>query len=215
MIAETGPARIIEVDRDGRLLTSIALTVDGRNAHRDVRLARKTGSGTYLVAHEADGVVREYDGDGNIVWSFDVPLFGRERVPGSGFAAFGNQVFSAVRLDSGNTLIGTGNGHSVLEVTPDGEIAWSVTQDELDGVRLAWVTTVQMLPSGNIVIGNRHAGGGQPQLVEVTRAKEVVWQFRDFDRFGEALSNALVIPDTEASAYGVANPNARPADEDG
>jgi hypothetical protein len=206
MIAESGPARIIEVDREGRLLASVPLSVENPDPHHDTRLARKTESGAYLVAHEKDGVVREYDGVGNVIWSYDVPLFGREPAPGSGYDGFGDQVFSAVRLESGNTLIGTGNGHSVLEVTPAGEIVWSVTQDELEGVRLAWVTTVQALPNGNIVIGNCHAGESQPQLVEITRDKRVVWRFHDFTRFGNALSNALVIPDAEISKGSVPDP---------
>lgn len=206
MIAESGPARIIEIDRDGRLLAAVPLSVDKPDPHHDTRLARKTRAGTYLVAHENDGVVREYDGEGRVVWSYNVPMFGLARAPGSGFDAFGNQVFSAIRLDNGNTLIGTGNGHSVLEVTRSGEIVWSVTQDELEGVRLAWVTTVQVLPGGNIVIGNCHAGEEQPQLIEVTRGKNVVWRFRDFKRFGNELSNAVVIPDTEIERGSVPDP---------
>ncbi|MBP88733.1 MAG: hypothetical protein CMJ64_18805 [Planctomycetaceae bacterium] len=61
--------------------------------------------------------------------------------------------------------------HSVIEVTPEKKVVWSLHQDDLPGVRLAWVTTLQVLPSGNIVIGNCHAGRDNPQLVEVTREK--------------------------------------------
>jgi len=50
-------------------------------------------------------------------------------------------------------LIGTGNGHGVLEVTPAKEIVWQVGQDDLAGIRLAWVTTVQVLGNGNILLG--------------------------------------------------------------
>ena len=163
---------------------------------------RPTPQGTFLAAHEGEGVVREYDREGNVVWEFAVPLFGKPRAGGHGFDAWGNAVFSAIRLESGNTLIGTGNGHAVLEVTPGHEIVWQVTQDELPGVRLAWVTTLQVLDSGNIVIGNCHAGPDQPQLVEITRDKEVVWTFRDFERFDNALSNAWVIEKDVAGATG-------------
>jgi hypothetical protein len=93
-----------------------------------------------------------------VVWEYAVPLFGREPRPGHGPEAFGNQVFSALRLPSGDTLIGTGNGHSVLEVTPSKEIVWSVRQHDLPGITLAWVTTLQVLPNGHIVLGNCHAG---------------------------------------------------------
>jgi outer membrane protein assembly factor BamB len=193
MIAESGPARIIEVDRAGKLLRSMPMQVEHPSAHSDTRLVRVTDAGTYLVAHERDGWVREYQKAGSLIWSYDVPLFDREPAGGHGPEAWGDQVFAALRLAGGNTLIATGNGHRVLEVNPAGEIVWQLTQDELPGIRLAWVTTLQVLENGNLVIGNCHAGEGQPQVIEITRAKDVVWSFQDFERFGNSLSNSLVL----------------------
>lgn len=195
MIAESGPARIIEVDTSGKLLKKITLKVEHPHVHRDTRLARKLDNGNYLVCHEADGAVREYGSTGKVVWEYEVPLFGREPKRGHGLEAFGNQCFSAVRLKNGNTLIGTGNGHSVLEVTPKKEIVWSIHQNDLKGIQLAWVTSLQMLPNGNILIGNCHAGPDNPQIIEVTRDKKVVWKFHDFKRFGNALTNSQVLFD--------------------
>lgn len=195
MIAESGPARIIEVDASGKLLKKIELKVEHPHVHRDTRLARKIENGNYLVCHEADGTVREYDSTGNVVWEYEVPLFGREPKGGHGLEAFGNQCFSVVRLKNGNTLIGTGNGHSVLEVTPDKKIVWSIHQNDLEGIQLAWVTSLQVLPGGNILIGNCHAGPDNPQIIEVTRDKKVVWKFHDFKRFGNALTNSQILVD--------------------
>src|SRR4051794_37046173 len=76
MIAESGPGRIIEVDKDGKIQREIHLKRDHPNAHSDTRLARKIANGNYLVAHEADGFVREYDPTGKVVWDFEVPLYG-------------------------------------------------------------------------------------------------------------------------------------------
>jgi outer membrane protein assembly factor BamB len=195
MIAESGPARIIEVDKSGKLLKEVALKVDHPHVHRDTRLARKIDNGNYLVCHEADGTVREYDSSGKVVWSYEVPLFGKEPKRGHGLEAFGNQCFSVLRLKNGNTLIGTGNGHSILEVTPKKKIVWSIHQNDLEGIQLAWVTSLQVLPSGNILIGNCHAGPDNPQLIEVTRDKKVVWKFHDFERFGNALTNSQILFD--------------------
>ena len=50
---------------------------------------------------------------------------------------------------------------------------------ELPGIRLAWVTTLHQLPNGNRIVGNCHAGPENPQLIEVTRDKKVVWTFAD------------------------------------
>jgi len=154
MIAESGTARIIEVDKTGGIQHEIKLKVNHPSTHSDTRLVRKIANGHYLVAHESDGAVREYDGDGKIVWEYEVPLFDQERKGGHGPEAYGNSVFSAIRLSNGNTLIGGGNGHRVLEVTPQKEIVWRVEQKDLPGITLAWVTRVERLPNGNTLIGN-------------------------------------------------------------
>ena len=193
MIAESGPARIIEVDRAGKLLREVKLKVAKPSAHRDTRLVRKLENGHYLVCQEGEGAVREYDGAGKVVWDYAVPLFDQKPRGGHGLEAWGNAVFAAVRLADGNTLISTGNGHSVIEVTPDKKIVWHLKQDDLPGIKLAWVTTLQVLPNGNIVLGNCHAGPTNPQIIEITRDKRVVWTFRDFTNFGDATSNSAVL----------------------
>jgi outer membrane protein assembly factor BamB len=195
MIAESGPGRIIEVNRDGKLLKEIKLKVNHPHPHTDTRLVRKLASGNYLVCHEGDGFVREYDGkSGDVAWEYEVPMFGKEAKGGHGPEAFGNKCFAAVRLKNGNTLISTGNGHSVLEVTPAKKIVWGIHQNDLPGITLAWVTTLEVLPSGNYVIGNCHAGEGQPLLVELEpKSKKVVWQLDQYVTFGNSVSNSEVL----------------------
>jgi outer membrane protein assembly factor BamB len=193
MIAESGPGRIIEVDAAGKLLRQVALKVSRPHPHTDTRLVRKLDSGNYLVAQESEGAVREYAPDGKIVWEYAVPLFGQKPRPGHGPEAFGNSVFAALRLANGNTLIATGNGHSVLEVTRDREIVWQLKQHDLPGIELAWVTTLQVMANGNIVLGNCHAGKDNPQVIEITRDKQVVWSFRDFKHFGNSTPNSQVL----------------------
>ena len=194
MIVESGPARIIEVDRAGKLLHEIKLKVDHPQPHTDTRLARKLANGHYLVCHEGDGAVREYDATGGIVWEYAVPLFGKQPKAGHGPEAFGNKCFAAARLANGNTLISIGNGHAVIEVTPQKEIVWQLHQNDLPGITLAWVTTLEVLPSGHYVIGNCHAGPGQPLVIEVDpKTKQVVWKFDQYDTFGNSVSNSQLL----------------------
>ncbi|MGB0421158.1 MAG: ThuA domain-containing protein, partial [Limisphaerales bacterium] len=171
MIAESGTRRIIEVDRHGVLHKEVALKVDHPDAHRDTRMARKLLNGHYLVCHEADQAVREYDLNGQVVWEYKT----------------GAEVYGATRLRNGNTLIGNGGGHNVIEVNAKGEVVWSIEEKELPGIQLAWVTTVEELPNGHFMIGNCHAGPDQPQIIELTREKEVVWRFNNFEVFGNAM----------------------------
>jgi hypothetical protein len=193
MIAESGNARIIEVDKDNKIVKEIPLTVEHPQPHRDTRLVRKLESGNYLVCHEGDGAVREYDPSGKVVWTYKLDLAGRPRADGHGPEGHGTEVFGAIRLAGGNTLIACGNGNRVIEVTPAGKTVWSIEHDELPGITLAWVTTLELLPNGNLVFGNCHAGPDNPQLIEVTHDKKVVWSFKDFKTFGNALASAQVL----------------------
>ncbi len=175
MIAESGAARIIEMDRDKKIVHSFELKVPNPDAHRDTRLVRPTPNGNYVVAHEGLGLCREYDRSGKVVWEYDV----------------GSKLYSAVRLANGNTLIGCGDGHRVIEVSPEKKIVWEVAEKDLKDVTLAWVTMVDRLENGNTWIVNCHGGENNPQLLEVSPDKKVVWKFYDFDRFGNALPVAL------------------------
>ncbi len=193
MIAESGNGRIIEVNPDGKIVKEVALKLAHPNPHRDTRMVRKLASGNYLVCQESEGCVREYDPAGKVVWEYKLDLGNRPASPGHGPEGHGDEVYGAVRLANGNTLIAGGNNNRVLEVDPKGKIVWSIDQKELPGITLAWVTTLQVLPNGNVIIGNCHAGPENPQLVEVTREKKVVWTFKDHKNFGNNLASAQVL----------------------
>lgn len=179
MVAVSGTAHIIELDAKNKVVKEVKLKVDNPHPHRDTRLVRKTSKGTYLVAQEGDMFVREYDSNGKVVWEYDA----------------GTKVYSAIRLKDGNTLIGTGDGHRVIEVNAEKKIVWSVEQNELPGIELVWITMVDRLDNGNTIIVNCHAGPKNPQMIEVTPKKKVVWTFRDFERFGNSLPVGVVLKD--------------------
>ena len=193
MVVESGTSQILEVNPHGKVVHTIPLQVKQPHAHRDTRLVRTLENGNYLVCHEGEGLVREYNRDGKIIWEYEVPLFGEQPRDGHGVEAYGNQCFAALRLKNGNTLVSTGNGHRVIEVTPEKKVVWSLDQNELPGIQLAWVTTLQVLPNGNIVLGNCHAGPDNPQVIEITKDKQVAWTFHDFNRFGNALTNTQIL----------------------
>jgi hypothetical protein len=193
MVAESGNRRIVEVDKDGKVVKEIALKVDKPDPHRDTRMARKLDTGNYLVCHEGDGCVREYDPTGKVVWEHKLDLGGRPASNGHGPEGHGTSVYGAIRLANGNTVIAGGNNNRVLEVNKDGKVVWSLDQKELPGITLAWVTTLHALPNGNLVVGNCHAGPDNPQLFEVTRDKKVVWTFKNHEVFGNSLAAAQVL----------------------
>ncbi|SVD83285.1 uncharacterized protein METZ01_LOCUS436139, partial [marine metagenome] len=97
-IVESSVGRIIEVDRDGKLKHEFPLKKGGTQSTRWVR---QTPKGNWLVCSENPGVVTEYDNKGNVVWDYLIKT----------------RVYGAIRLKSGNTLIASGSGNSVVEVT--------------------------------------------------------------------------------------------------
>ncbi|MCU0713515.1 MAG: PQQ-like beta-propeller repeat protein [Pirellula sp.] len=175
MIAESGNKRILFLDQQKRIASQFPLTVKESDPHRDTRLVRQTPQDTFLVCHEAELTIREYKRDGSVIWEYPI----------------GTKVYSATRLENGNTLIGTGSGNKVVEVSPDKKVVWEVNKNDLPGVELAWITMVERLPSGNTWIVNCHAGAKNPQIIEVNAKKEIVWSFKDFERFGNSLPVAV------------------------
>jgi WD40 repeat protein len=193
LISENGNSRLIEVDKNGTIVKERPYTIENHDAHSETRLARLLDNGHYLACHERDATVREYDETGKVVWSYKLDLNNLPAV--GGHKGHGTDVYHAVRLKSGNTLIAAGSNNRLIEVDKAGQIVWSIERDELPNIRLFWVTSLEVLPNGNIVFGNTHGGDTNPQLIEVThdKAKKVVWTLNNREAFGDDMAAAMVL----------------------
>jgi outer membrane protein assembly factor BamB len=181
VIVESRVGRIIHVDKDGKLVKQVPL---GKGGREKTRLMRILDNGHYLVCAENPGVVTEYDGKGKVVWEYEI----------------GTRVFGAIRLKNGNTLICSGSGNSVVEVTPKKKVVWEIAK-KVPGsdITLGWMTSLQELSNGNIVVGNCHAGEENPQIFEITKDKQLVWEFDEWDLVGNGLACWQIL-DAEQSA---------------
>ncbi len=171
VIVESKVGRIIEVDKEGKEVHSFPLRKGGPSS---TRLMRMTDKGTYLVCAENPGIVIEYNKNGEVIWEYLVK----------------SRIYGAIRLKNGNTLIATGNGNSVIEVTPDKKVVWDITK-KVPGteIKLGWMTCLQELSNGNYVIGNCHAGDKNPQIFTINpKTKKVVWEFDEFELVGNGLA---------------------------
>ncbi len=169
MVAESGPMQLVEVDRKGKVVKTVPLKTDEQRVHHQMRGARKLATGNYLVGQYGDGVVREYDPSGKIVR--EIPQ---------------EMAYNGIRLPDGNTLIAAGDAHKLIEVDPQGKVVWEVGENDLPGNPLRFVAGLERLPNGNTLVcnwgGHGHVGE-QPQIVEITRGKEIVGEIFDFDQF--------------------------------
>ena len=179
-IVESGIGRIIEVDRNGGIAHQFLMKKDGRQNTRWTRLTR---SGNYLVTSENPGVVTEYNRNGEIVWDYLVKT----------------RCYGAIRLKNGNTLIATGSGKSVIEVTADKKVVWEI-KGKVPGtnIELGWMTALQELKNGNFVVGNCHAGENNPQIFEINRKKKVLWEFNEWDLVGNGLAVWQILEGADA-----------------
>jgi len=170
LITELGKQpRAIVVNQDGVIEKETAMQCQRKNAHMQTRMLRVLPNGNYLVPHLLDFAVKEYAVDsGEVVNSFATDDRGREKR---------DWPFTAIRLESGNTVVGCTNGNRVIELDSDGKIVWSVSNEDLGEPLIDDACGVQRLPNGNTVISSYHAKGNATKLLEVTPDKKVVWKF--------------------------------------
>ena len=170
LVVECGTARLIEVDRTGKIAKEIKLATTTEKLHEQFRGARKTANGHYFVTFKGEHKIVELDGDGKVLREVKVPGDPHEVVP----------------LPSGNLLITCGDGHKVVEVDPAGKTVWELNENDIPGYPLRLMAGCQRLPNGNTVIcdylGHGHIGQ-DAQVIEVTPAKKVIWESADHAKF--------------------------------
>jgi outer membrane protein assembly factor BamB len=165
LVAEQDPCQALEVNPKGEVIHITPLTTHVKGFHLQVRNVHKLPNGNILAAHEGEGAVREVDPQGKVVWEY------------TGVTNTGE----AQRLSNGNTLICCGTQKRLIEVTPDKQIVWEFKAEEAPEINLTWVSSVQQLKNGNLLVGNfiRGKEGRGAHAFEVTREKKVVWKWED------------------------------------
>lgn len=161
MINENTQHRIIEVDPSGKIVHEVPI-LPKSHPHNGPRHARKTDAGTYLCCLKGDGVVREYDPQGKIVWSLKI-----------------RQPMSATRLANGNTLVATA-GRTVVEVDKEGKDVWKITDADLPKDLRPKTGQYRGMSAQRLKNGNTIASF-EGVLVEFAPDKSIVWRSREFD----------------------------------
>jgi hypothetical protein len=170
LVTEAGDhPRILEVNREGKILVDVPIQAQIKDHHLQTRMARKLANGNYLVPQLLDKVVREYTPTGKIAWEARTPEMPVEAWP-----------FTAIRLRNGNTLSTCTHSRMVVEFDKDGKIVWQLTNNDLPSELLVDPCGAQRLPNGNTVITSYGQNKpGEVKLLEVTAEKKLVWTYRD------------------------------------
>jgi hypothetical protein len=139
--------------------------------HPQLRRARYTAQGTYLVSLLNQGKVVEYDKDFKEIWSYK-----------------STKPWAALRLKNGNTLITDETDNLSREVNIKGETVWEFNCKTDLPAEYQFTSAPQSctrLANGNTIFASRGQGGKGPQLIEVNKNKQVVWVLHDWKNIGD------------------------------
>ena len=138
-VGECTSGRLLELTPEGKIAKDLALLPAGKaGGHAYIRNARALANGHFLVCHYGGRYVAEYAADGTVVWT--------HKTPGG--------PHSAARLASGNTLIACGDNGTpcLIEVNPEGQTVWQVSNADLPEQPFKFLTGFQKLPNGNVLM---------------------------------------------------------------
>jgi hypothetical protein len=185
------PAKVIVMNKlTNKIVKELVIPVKNpASIHGQVRHARLTKAGTYLIALMDFGKVVEYDATGKELMSMDAP-----------------GVWSAEELKNGNILITTGK--VIREVNRNQEAVWEYTLADIPDYTIKSPQLSVRLKNGNTIINNwfnQWNGDGkvdlnnQPvQAIEVTRDKKIVWALRTWSDTENLGPSTIIIPLKEA-----------------
>lgn len=191
-LRNSNPAKLFVINKKtSEIVKEVNLPVGNPNKiHGHFRHARLTKNGTILVSHLDMGKLCEYDFDGNVLMSLNVP-----------------GLWSAEELANGNILI-TGKS-SVFEINRKLEKVWEypIAMALADGYTLKNPQKAVRLSNGNTIINtwfNEWEGSGkvnlknQPiQAIEVTPDKKIVWALRQWEGDTYLGPSTTIIPLSE------------------
>jgi antitoxin component YwqK of YwqJK toxin-antitoxin module len=167
LICECGPKRLIEVNRSGKIVKEIKAETK-KSCHLQFRSARKTKQGTYLVAFLGDSMIKELDESGKVLKK--IHLAERDK-----------SAHAVLELPNGNILATTAYSKGIKEFDCDGKLLWEVSKKDISdaGVKkVGYAAGIHRLPNGNTVLSMYH---GDPQLIEITPDKKIIWSYFNKD----------------------------------
>jgi hypothetical protein len=160
VIADNGPMKVIEIDKDMKIVWEFAVSNDNKRKTPTMRQVRRLENGNTLICASTEDKVIEVSPDKKIVWSYNVPF-----------------PYLATRLPNGNTLISSGDGYGsprgwfVIEIDQAGKTVWKYGgADAPEDQHLRWPSGHLRLANGDTLIAEAQAG----TIREVTPDKRTV-----------------------------------------
>jgi hypothetical protein len=163
MIAVCGdPARIVELDKDGKQTKEITFPTLIFDTHRQFRQATKKNDGMYLIPLIEKRKILQITPEG--------------RFKGSVF--IGHDLFSVKALDNDNLLVSCGRDNLFMEINPANQRDSTFVTNRVQGASLRYVAEIFLYENGHKLIANSNMYSddkSQPLLIEIDENNDVVW----------------------------------------
>ena len=177
---------LVEIDAVGTVVGTI--NYPDKNY---VRLLRETPSGTFLIT--CNDVIVELDETGAVLWQ------------GTIAGHTGPHAWQAVRLGSGETAVSSGYAANMQIFPPETEGAPAIIQAPLNSnTSPSFYSGFQVMNDGNFVVANWQGHGANNgekgiQVVELNRAGEMVWSWKQNPELMSSIQGLLVLDGLDLS----------------
>ena len=165
MIAESGTCRIVELNQ-GKIVKEVKLKIRG-NAHSQMRIARKTTKGTYVVCCMHEHTVREFNDKGKCIQVITAEMMKKQGVKW-------DHVHGIVCLDNGNWLVSGGYTGHLAEIDKNNKVVWTLKPEDVPGLGFSFVAGCSRLKDGTTVVTGYRS---RYPLFAVDKNKKVLWKY--------------------------------------
>jgi hypothetical protein len=170
LIGENVSGKLFEINRaTSTVLRTVQTPCQGDN-HLRFRMVRKTRDSTYLIAARGENNVYELSKTGTVLRKISCDTLKKK------LGINWDGVHSALKLDNGNILIGGGYNSVFIELNSRDSMVWKLSAADIPEIGFNFAAAGQILPGGTFLFG---AYTSTYKLVEVTRAKKVLWKLQN------------------------------------
>jgi len=170
-IGECRTGRLLIVSPEGEIRKEVCILPEGESEGNFafMRNARYLENGNYLVAHYGGQVIKEYNPEGEVVWSVNVA----------------GGPHSVMRLSNGYTFVSVADitqNPRIIELDKEGNTVWEFSNKDIEGSPLKFLGGMHLLPDGRLLFAN-WVGHEKPEkrvhLFMVNKEKEVLYTLKD------------------------------------
>ena len=193
-IGESNTGRLLEVTPKGEIIDEACILPEGVSdgGHAFMRNARKLENGNYLAAHYDAEKVTEYDKNGKVVQSFNIP----------------GGPHSVARLPNGNTMVSVADKNKdsrIIELDKQGNVVWSLSNKDFPEEPFKFLGGFHYFPDGTLAVTNwlghlKNSSGVQLLIINKEK-KEVIFKIESMEGVKTFSSIYLIRPDDPVSFH--------------